>query len=599
MSVTVDLSIADHSAIPRYRPDSPDSGLPAEGSRPTPDSRLQTPDSEPTHDSRLTTPDSYDVIVIGAGINGAGIARDAAMRGLSILLLDKGDISNGTTAWSTRLIHGGLRYLEHFEFGLVRESLREREVLLHIAPHLVKPIPMLIPVYRNSKRSRLAIRAGMIAYDLLSLDKSLPRHQMLGTEQALSKEPGLNSQGLAGAAMYYDCQAQYAERLALENAIAAQENGAIVRTYCRVDRFVREGRRVRGVQYTDIATGATHEALSPVTINVSGPWVDEILERSGAGSYRLIGGTKGSHIVVDEFPGAPRVGLYAEARSDGRPFFIIPWNRLYLIGTTDIRYSGDLDLLTASELEIRYLIDEANRVIPGASLERTSVLYTYAGIRPLPYAEGKQESAISRRHIIHDHAEDHAKDSRHPLHGLISVIGGKLTTYRSLSEQVVDEVFKKLGRTPPRCRTGEVPLPGAAADNVAGLADAPGAEPGPDQPTRDHLANVYGSRARLVLEIVRRQPELARQIDSHTGAIAAEILFSFDGELARTLADALLRRTMIGIGPDLGLGSVEAALSVCKACLGWSEDRADRERTDYLNYITRFNPAPGSSGAEC
>src|SRR5262249_46747722 len=159
------------------------------------------------------------------------------------------------------------------------------------------------------------------------LGKSLPRHQMLSRDEALATEPALNSEALVGAAQYYDCQVQYAERLALENAIAAQENGAIVRTYCRVDRLIQKGLSVRGVQYTNIATGTTHEALAPVTINVSGPWVDEILERSGAPSQRLIGGTKGSHIVVADFPGAPRVGLYAEARSDGRPFFIMPWNR--------------------------------------------------------------------------------------------------------------------------------------------------------------------------------------------------------------------------------------------------------------------------------
>src|SRR5215831_9011900 len=224
--------MADDPETPGNRPDTPDSGLQPSYQAPGP---------------RLQTAGSYDVIVIGAGINGAGIARDAAMRGLRVLLLDKGDISNGTTAWSTRLIHGGLRYLEHFEFGLVRESLREREVLLHVAPHLVKPIPMLIPIYRYSRRSRLAIRTGMIAYDLLSLNKSLPRHKMLSRDEAIAREPGLNSEGLAGAAMYYDCQVQYAERLVLENAIAAHESGAIVRTYCRVDRLVREDRRVRGV----------------------------------------------------------------------------------------------------------------------------------------------------------------------------------------------------------------------------------------------------------------------------------------------------------------------------------------------------------------
>jgi glycerol-3-phosphate dehydrogenase len=533
------------------------------------------------------SPGSFDLIVIGAGINGAGIARDAAMRGLRVLLLDKGDISNGTTAWSTRLIHGGLRYLEHFEIGLVRESLRERQVLLGIAPHLVKPIPMMIPIYRHSKRSRLAIRAGMIAYDLLSLDKSLQRHQMLTRDEALSREPGLNSEGLAGAAAYYDCQVQYAERLALENVIAARDNGTIIRTYSRVDRFAREDGRVLGVEYTDLATGAKCEAIAPITINVAGPWVDEILERGGVGPGRLIGGTKGSHIIVNEFPGAPRAGVYAEARSDRRPFFIIPWNKLYLIGTTDTRFSGNLDLLAADELEIGYLIDEANHVIPGAGLDRGSVLYSYAGVRPLPYADGKQESAITRRHIIHDHSGDPGR----PLHGLISVIGGKLTTYRSLSQQVLDRVFKKLGRTSPPCQTAGVPLPGAAGNKLSESTDLLRARPGVDEATVDHLISVYGSRARLVLEIAHCQPQLARQVDSHTGAIAAEILFAFTAEMARTLADVLLRRTMIGMGPELGRGSVDAALGVCKANLGWSDEQVESERSDYLKYITRFNPA--------
>jgi glycerol-3-phosphate dehydrogenase len=524
--------------------------------------------------------------VIGAGINGAGIARDAAMRGLRVLLVDKGDISTGTTAWSTRLIHGGLRYLEHFEIGLVRESLRERQILFRVAPHLVKPIPMVIPIYRHSKRSRLAIRAGMIAYDLLSLDKSLHRHQMLTREEALAKEPGLSSDGLAGAAQYYDGQVQYAERLTLENVIAARDSGAIIRTYSRVDRFVQEGGRVLGIEYTDVASGAKRKAFGSITINVAGPWVDDILERGGAGAGRLVGGTKGSHIIVNRFPGAPRVGLYVEARSDGRPFFIIPWNKLYLIGTTDIRFSGSLDYLVADDLEISYLIEEANRVIPGARLDRASVLYSYAGVRPLPYAQGKQESAITRRHIIHDHSGDPG----HPLDGLISVIGGKLTTYRSLSQQVLDKVFKKLGRASPPCRTAEIPLPGAV-DEFEMFADLLRGGPPVEDSTAEHLMSVYGSRARLVLEIARRQPELARQIDTHAGAIGAEIVFSFESELAETLADALLRRTMIGMGPDLGRGSVDAALGVCQANLGWSEERVEHERSDYLNYITRFNPS--------
>jgi glycerol-3-phosphate dehydrogenase len=514
------------------------------------------------------------------------------MRGLRVLLLDKGDISNGTTAASTRLIHGGLRYLEHFEFGLVRESLREREVLLRIAPHLVQPIPMLIPIYRRGKRSRLAIKAGMIAYDLLSTGKSLSSHQMMTREQALAAEPGLNEKGLIGAARYYDCQVQYAERLALENALTARENGATVRTYCRVDRLVQQDQSVCRVEYTDVMSGATGKALSPVIVNAAGPWVDEILERGIApGSGRLIGGTKGSHIIVNRFPGAPLAGLYVEAQSDGRPFFIIPWNKLYLIGTTDIRYLGSLDALTADEHEIRYLIEEANHVIPGAQLSRASVLYSYAGVRPLPYAEGKQESSITRRHLIHDHSRDPGR----PLNGLISVIGGKLTTYRSLSEQTVDKVFKKLGKTSPPCRTAEVALPGAAYDKLPGTADDLSTEPPLGQATRDHLIGVFGRRARRVLEIARRQPGLAKQIDPHTGAIGAEIVFAVSEELSITLGDILLRRTMIGMGPDLGRGSINAALEACKAELGWSQARIERERNDYLRYIARFNPNPRAS----
>jgi len=574
-------SVTDHSVHHSYHERLRTSDL-----FPTRDFRLEAQESSPTHDSQLTTHDSFDLIVVGAGINGAGIARDAAMRGLRVLLLDKGDISSGTTAWSTRLIHGGLRYLEHFEIGLVRESLKERQVLLEIAPHLVKPIPMLIPIYRGAKRGRLEIRAGMIAYDLLSLNKSLHHHLMLPRGQVLAREPGLNAEELLAAAQYYDAQALYPERLALENAFAARDNGAVIRTYSRVDRFILDDRRVSGVEYTDLATGETDRARAPVTINVTGPWADQVLDQGGRAAARLIGGTKGSHIIVNRFPGAPSAGLYIEARSDRRPFFIIPWNGLYLIGTTDIRYSGSLDSLTTDESEIRYLIDEANHVIPGGTLCRASVLYTYSGVRPLPYAEGKQETAITRRHIIHDHSADPVR----PLQGMISVIGGKLTTYRSLAEKVVDRVFHKLARRPPRRRTRRVRLPGATFA-LPRPADLLKIRPALDPASAEHLASVYGSRARIILDIAEHRPDLEQRIDPHTGAIAAEIVFSFNVEMARTLADALLRRTMLGMGPDLGRGSIDAALAVCKSDLGWTEERADRERRDYLEYIARFNPA--------
>jgi glycerol-3-phosphate dehydrogenase len=394
-----------------------------------------------------TVPDRFDVIVIGAGINGAGIARDAAMRGLKVLLIDKGDIGSGTTSASTRLIHGGLRYLEHFEFGLVRESLREREILLRIAPHLVRPLAITIPIYKQSKRGRLMIRAGMILYDLLSWGKSLPRHRMLSRAETLERWPGLNPEGLVGSALYYDAQIEFPERLVMENVLSAGEFGAEVLTYTRVTNFTVKDGKVSGVEFgneDDSEDVQKQVAGAAVVINAAGPWIDQVLERVPVKSPKLIGGTKGSHLVVRPFPGSPANAIYVEARSDGRPIFIIPWNELYLIGTTDVRFEGNPDEVRCEPWEIDYLLSETNLALPGAHLTRDSILYTYSGVRPLPVTGDKDEQSITRRHFIRQHPQ---------LPNLLSIVGGKLTTYRSLAEECVDLIFQKLGRHSPPCRT--------------------------------------------------------------------------------------------------------------------------------------------------
>src|SRR5687768_16315352 len=279
---------------------------------------------------------SFDLIIIGGGVNGCGIARDAAGRGARVLLIEQGDIASGTSSASTRLIHGGLRYLEHFEFGLVRESLRERETLLRIASHLVRPLAITIPIYNQSKRGRATVRAGMIAYDLLSLGKSLPRHRMLSRAETLKQSPGLNQEGLLGSAQYFDAQVEFAERLVVENALDARERGAAIITYAPVTKLTVEG----GVEF--LLDGETHFAHASLIVNAAGPWVDQLLERAPVESERLIGGTKGSHIVVPRFPGASKSAIYLEAQSDWRPFFVIPWNGNYLIGTTDVRFEDDI-----------------------------------------------------------------------------------------------------------------------------------------------------------------------------------------------------------------------------------------------------------------
>lgn len=505
----------------------------------------------------------FDLIIIGAGINGAGVARDAAMRGLKVLLLDKGDVGSGTSSWSTRLIHGGLRYLEHGELALVRESLRERETLLRIAPHLVRPLPFLLPIYRHARRGPLLLRLGMITYDLLSFGKSLPRHQMLSTEEALARAPGLNQEGLLGAALYYDAQVEFAERLVLENALSAIEHGAQVSTYTSVAGFLVENERLVGVQLAD-RDGGQRSATAPVIINAAGPWVDKILEQEG-NSQRLIGGTKGSHIIVASFPGAPATALYVEAQTDHRPFFIIPWNGNYLIGTTDARYEGDLDRVQIDAGEIDYLLRETNNVIAGANLTPPGILYTYSGIRPLPFTQ-EAEPKITRRHFIRSHPR---------FNNLLSLVGGKLTTYRSLSEETTDLVFTKLGRVSPSCQTAQKRLAGSLLPaNASSLT------------TR--LNRIYGEQATAIMELVGRNPELTEVFDAETGAIAAEVVYAFEYEFARTLADCLLRRTMVGLNSSLGVGADEAAARVAVKYLGWSEGRARDDVGSYRKFIERF-----------
>ncbi|HEX7316176.1 MAG TPA: glycerol-3-phosphate dehydrogenase [Pyrinomonadaceae bacterium] len=524
---------------------------------------------------------TFDAVIVGAGVNGCGVARDAALRGLRVLLLDKGDIAAGTTAASTRLIHGGLRYLEHGEVGLVRESLRERETLLRrVAPHLVRPLPMLVPVYAGRRRGRLTIRAGMLAYDLLSSSKSLPRHRMLTAAEALGHAPGLEQEGLRGAALFYDAQVEYAERLAVENALNARAHGASVLTYARVERLLVEEGAVRGVVFKDLLGGETHEARAGFVLNAAGPWVDEVLAGTHAEGERLLGGTKGSHVVVRVFEGAPRAAVYAEAAEDGRPFFVVPWDDKLLIGTTDERYAGDLDRVAADAREIEYLLRETNRVLPSARLTQADVLYTYSGVRPLPHIAEGAESGITRRHFI--------KPSH--VRGLFSIVGGKLTTYRALAEETVELIFRALGKSPPPCQTSEAPLPGAAVEDFDAFRRDFAARSTLSPESNARLLKVYGVRATEVLRLARTEPELSQVISAETGSIGAEVVYAFREEMAETLADCLMRRTMVGLNGRLGLDASEHAARLARKFLGWDEGRASGEVEAYRSYVGRFKP---------
>lgn len=523
----------------------------------------------------------FDLVVIGSGINGVAIARDAAMRGLRVAVFDKGDIGGGTTSWSSRLIHGGLRYLEYHEFGLVRESLRERERLLRNAPHLVQPMPMLVPIFAGAKRGPAMIRAGMTLYDALSFDKSLPRHRTLSAHEALHEMPGLRAGDLRGAARFYDAQAPYAERLAVENAISANAHGAVIRTYSRVERLLTEGAVVCGVAVTDLDDGTEAEIAAKVVVNVTGPWADELLGASqeDGNRDRLIGGTKGSHLVVPPFPGAPPETIYFETKRDGRAVFIIPWTGRYLIGSTDLRHDGDLDDVRISDDEIDYLLAETNELIPVANLARDDILFTYSGVRPLPYVQDGATGAITRRHLIRNHAPQYR--------GLLTVVGGKLTTHRSLAEEVVDRVVDQLGRS-LSCQTARLPLPGAAGIALDAFGRHVEETSGLSPVVSRRLVSLYGVRTTDLLAIVAETPELGTPFDAETGAIAAEIVFAMRHEFARTLGDLLMRRTMVGLNDRLGVGADLAAAEIARRYLGWSEERAEHEVAAYRASLARF-----------
>lgn len=525
----------------------------------------------------------YDLIVIGAGINGVAIARDAAMRGLRAIVVDKRDIAGGTTSWSTRLIHGGLRYLEHAEFALVRESLRERERLLHNAPHLVDPLPLILPIYDGAKRGPALIRVGMGLYDALSFDKSLPRHKMLDREETIRRLPGLNATGLKAAARYYDAQVTFPERLAVELARSAQQHGARIETYARVERILTEGAVVQGVEIVDVHSGERATIRGRSILNVSGPWVDELLGLlpAGAKPSRQMGGTKGSHLVVSAFPGAPSEALYVEAKSDGRAMFIVPWNNAYLIGTTDFRYEGDLDDVHADEDEVAYLVRETNLLFPAANLTVDDVAFTYSGVRPLPYTEGGSAGAITRQHQVKSHGP--------ALHGLWSVIGGKLTTHRQLAEEAVDKICAALG-IDAKCQTRKMPLPGAAGIATGAFAEALQRDAPLPPATTARLIRLYGALAEEIVALSVQHPDLAESIDDAHGAIAAEVVYGFEREGARTLEDLLLRRTMLGLNPGMAVGTDERAAAVAGRFLGWDATRQAEEVRAYRDHIGPFLP---------
>jgi len=513
-----------------------------------------------------------EALIIGAGINGAGLARDLALRGLQPVLVDKGDFASGTSSASTKLIHGGLRYLEQFAFNLVFESCRERQILQRIAPHLVTPLSFVIPVYRDDPRSIWTIRAGMVLYDLLAAFRNTHRHAMLSPTRALVTEPALREAQLTGAARYWDCRMDDA-RLCLENVLAAAAAGAQVVNYLEVTALLRRNGKVSGARLLDRETGEEIEIEAEVVINTTGPWLDRLCALDGEEDSKLRP-TRGTHVIL------PRIGhgdhaLYLSTGRDRRLFFVIPWGSHSLVGTTDVDYDGDPDAVTPTEDDITYLLEETVRHLRCPAIGRDEVIAAFAGLRPLVAAPAASESRVSREHRVYQ------SDS-----GLISVGGGKYTTYRAVAAEVADLVCERLGRGRGASRTAEVPLPGGATgpflDFVRRHASDWAKTFGLAEPAAETLLGRYGARAELLRDLLSKRPELARPLVPGSSLLAGEVLFAADYELARTPADFLRRRTPTALGRGQGRDELAAVIDLLGDHRQASIDLRRQWRDDYL-----------------
>jgi glycerol-3-phosphate dehydrogenase len=531
--------------------------------------------------------ESFDIAIVGGGITGAGIARDAAMRGLSVALVEKGDFASGTSSRSSRLIHGGLRYLRHRQIGLVREALRERGMLLRLAPHLVRPIPFVLPVYRDSRDAPLLLRLGLAGYDALAGTLGIGWHRAFSAEQTVRAEPSLRPEGLRAGFRYFDAVTNDA-RLTITVVVSALRLGAAAVNYVEAVGFEKSGGRVAGVQYRDLVSGKEGLLRAKVVVSAAGPWTDQV--RALAGRPPLLRPTKGIHIVV------PRARLpvnSAVAFGEGeRIIFAVPHGVHTYIGTTDTDFEGDAGAAWADADDVRYLLDAANATFT-TGLVPEDVVATWAGVRPLLKGEGSP-SDVSRDYEIVDGPP-----------GLYTICGGKLTTFRSMAEHLLDHVIERDGdqfsQRPGRCRTAREPLPGGATGDFPryrkALLRALGEAWGIPEASADRLLSAFGAEHVRVLALAARRPELLEPLAGGP-ALLAEAVYAVREEMAVTLEDVLHRRLdlmLFGPGDHPALASQTARIVAGE--LAWSPQEGERQVAAYLDAAGRMLAFRSSLGA--
>jgi glycerol-3-phosphate dehydrogenase len=515
------------------------------------------------------TKEPFDLIIIGGGIIGTGVARDAALRGLRTLLVEREDFAYGTTSRSTRLIHGGLRYLRMLDFKLVHQDLHEREILLKIAPHLIHRLEFVIPLLKSAPFYRFTLPFGLRLYNWLSHGVSLPPCHRLSPKETLTFEPSLaHTEGLVGAYLYYDCQAEYTERLCIENVLDAAGRGAVILNHAAMTDINFKDGAVSGINFKDALTAEEYRANGRTVLNASGPWTDLVLHKFEAGRAYNIRKTKGIHLFTDKICNN---ALVLFAKSDGRLFFVVPWLDYSLIGTTDTDYSGDLDNVHAEKSDVDYLVSELRNYFP--DFKQSDIHFTTAGLRPLVPSGKKSASNTSRAHKLVDH------ERQDGIKGFVSILGGKNTAYRGIAEEAVDLVCKKLGVI-TACITAQTPLPGAPALSENEIEKAAMESSLPVE-TISHLASIYGSRLNAVLSYAREDKQLGNPVSPGGRDILAQIKHAVLEEQAVSVSDFMMRRSFIGLRPDQGLDAVDTVAREMGTLLGWNSAETQKQAADY------------------
>ncbi|MFD0360186.1 glycerol-3-phosphate dehydrogenase [Nocardia sp. GCM10030253] len=513
-----------------------------------------------------------DVLVIGGGVVGAGAALDAAARGLSVTLVEARDFAAGTSSRSSKLIHGGLRYLEQLDFALVREALKERSLLLRkLAPHLVRPVSFLLPL-QHRVWERAYIGAGVALYDTMGGARALPMHRHLSRTRALELAPALRADALTGAIRYFDAQVDDA-RHTMTIARTAAQHGATVLTRTKVTGLLRDGARVIGAHVTDLESGREYTVRARRVISATGVWTDEMNQMTGVEFPFRVRTSKGVHILV------PRERLDLDTglimRTEKSVLFVIPWDNHWIIGTTDTDWSLDKDHPAASNADVQYLLDHVNAVLR-EPLTRDDIVGTYAGLRPLLSGASSDTATLSREHAVAE-----------PVPGLLVIAGGKYTTYRVMAADVVDAAVKGLGRAAAPSVTEHLPLLGAVgyqelAADVASVAQRAGLSVA----TVERLLGRYGSAVADLFDLITADSTLGKSIPGADEYLAAEVVYAVTHEGALHLDDVLTRRTRISIeSPDRGLAAAPEIAWLIGPHLGWDASDTDREVARYRDRV--------------